>query len=191
MKNKSAKMMALAAVLTLTLTFGAVALAAPDGMGGGPNGGAPFGQEMSGGPNGGQMDRPDGDSDDQTPPEKPDGENDNGQPPALPDGTNDNGQPPALPDGATPGQGPEGRQGRGPEQMMSEMKEKIDALDDETQKAKLTELANDLEEAMKAEQEAREAFFKAAEEAGIMQAPPKNDSQNSSTQTDNSTETGV
>ena len=178
MKNKSAKMMALAAVLTLTLTFGAVALAAPDGMGGGPNGGAPFGQEMSGGPNGGQMDRPDGDSDDQTPPEKPDGENDNGQPPALPDG-------------ATPGQGPEGRQGRGPEQMMSEMKEKIDALDDETQKAKLTELANDLEEAMKAEQEAREAFFKAAEEAGIMQAPPKNDSQNSSTQTDNSTETGV
>ncbi len=193
MKNKNVKMLALTAMLTLSLAFGAVALAAPQGPGG-MGGPAPSGQEMMNN-NEQPPEKPDGD-DGQQPPEKPDGDNSQ-EPPAKPDG--DNGQqPPAKPDGDN-GQQPPQMQGMdgqrgpgkdgGPEQMLNDLKTKIDAVEDESTKANLTELMEKLESAMKAEQEARDAFFKAAEEAGVMTAPsgkPGENQKNSTTTTDTS-----
>ena len=157
MKNKNVKMLALTAMLTLSLAFGAVALAAPQGPGG-MGGPAPSGQEMM---------------------------NNNEQPPAKPDG--DNGQQPLQMQGMDGQRGP-GKDG-GPEQMLNDLKTKIDAVEDESTKANLTELMEKLESAMKAEQEARDAFFKAAEEAGVMTAPsgkPGENQKNSTTTTDTS-----
>ena len=198
-KNTSKKLTTLAITGALSILMTQAVMAAPGGIGGGPQGGQGFG----GGPQGGgmmqEMQRPEGEMpefNEGERPELPEGELpelSEGEMPEKPEGEMPEGERPELPEGEEgkmPGmKGDRGGFAKGID--TEAISESIDALEDDDTKESLTELLSAYEDAKsaldsaiesededidsyrEAEMTAMRALFDALEEAGIDTKPAK------------------